>query len=187
VQRTYLYVTPEEYKAIESHGAQWDNETKRWYIDTDQSPKDFAKWLPFDYDVASPEDTESNIVSDQAFVAAATVSCQECSSSMEVICIYCDTGSASDEPLTQFSVSHIFAMCDELREQLRPWPNFQGTKGGLFVNICHACGARIDDLYLHTEPGDAFFDIPTMPIGSIKLIPLTGIVQLSGSEHFQVE
>jgi hypothetical protein len=187
VQRTYLYVTPEEYKAIESHGAQWDNETKRWYIDAEQSPNDFARWLPFNDDAESPEDTDFNVISDRAFVAAATVSCNECSTSVEVICIYCDSGSASDEPLTEFSVSHIFSMSDALREQLHPWPNFQPTQSGLFVNRCHACGARIDDLYLHTEPGDAFFDIPTMPPGSIKLTPLTGTIWLSGSEHFQVD
>ena len=187
MQRTYLFVTPEEYKAIESHGAQWDNETKRWYIDAGQSRNDFARWLPFDDEAGSPEDAEFNIISDQAFVAAAMVPCQECSTSIEVICIYCTSGAASDEPLAQFSVSHIFAMSKNLREQLRPWPNFQPTKGGLFVNSCHACGARIDDLYLHTEPGDPFFDIPAMPPGSNKLTPLTGTIQLSGSEHFQVD
>jgi len=172
---------------MESHGAQWDDETKRWYINAEQSRNNFARWLPFDDDAESSEDTEFNIISDQAFVAAATVSCQECSTSIEVICIYCDSGYASDEPLTQFSVSHIFAMSDELRLQLRPWPNFQPTKDGLFVNSCPACGARIDDLYLHTEFGDAFFDIPSLPPGSIKLTPLTGTIQLSGSEHFQVD
>jgi len=187
MQRTYLFVTPEEYKAIESHGAQWDNETKRWYIDAEQPPNDFARWLPFDDDAESPEDAEFNIISDRAFVAAATVSCQKCSTSIEVICIYCESGSASDEPLTQFSVSHIFAMSDDLREQLRPWSNFQPTKRGPFANSCPACGARNHDLYLHTEPGDAFFDIPSLPPGSIKLTPLTGTIQLSGSEHFQVD
>ena len=187
MQRTHLYVAPEEYSAVESHGAKWDNETKRWYIDAEQSPNDFARWLPFDDDAESPEDMEFNIISDRAFVAAATVPCQQCSTSMEVICIYCASGSASDEPLTQFSVSHITAMNEELREQLCPWPNFQRTKGGLFVNSCHACGARNDDLYLHTEPGDPFFDIPSRPTGSTKLAPLTGTIQLTGSEHFQVD
>jgi len=187
MQRTYLYVTPEEYSAVKSHGAQWDNETKRWYIDAEQSPSDFVRWLPFADDAESPEDTEFNIISDQAFVAAATVPCQQCSTSIEVICIYCDSGTASDGPLTQFSVSHITAMSEELREQLRPWPHFQTTKGGLFVNSCPTCGVRNDDLYLHTEPGDAFFDIPSMPTESIKLTPLAGTIQLSGSEHFQVD
>jgi len=187
MQRTYLYVAPEEYSVVKSDGAQWDNETKRWYIDAEQSPNDFARWLPFADDAESPEDTEFNIISDRAFVAAATVPCQQCSTSMEVICFYCASGTASDEPLTQFSVSHITAMSNELREQLHPWPNFQPTKGGLFVNWCHACGARNDDLYLHTEPGDAFFDIPSMPTESIKLTPLAGTIRLSGSEHFQVD
>lgn len=187
MQRTYLYVAPEEYPAVKSHGAVWDNETKRWYINAEQSPNDFARWLPFDDDAESPEDTDFNIISDQASVAAATVPCQECSTSIEVICIYCDRGSASDEPLTQFSVSHITSMSDELREQLRPWPDFRPTKGGLFVNTCPTCGTRYDDLYLHTEPGDPFFDIPNQPAESIKLTPLTGTVQLSGGEHFQVD
>ena len=64
MQRTYLYVTPEEYGAVKSHGAQWDNETKRWYIDAEQSPNDFARWLPLADDAESLEDTEFNIISD---------------------------------------------------------------------------------------------------------------------------
>ena len=84
-------------------------------------------------------------------------------------------------------VSHITAMSKELREQLRPWPNFKPTKGGLLVNVCQACGARNDDLYLHTEPGDALFDIPSVLTQSIKLIPLAGTIRLSGSEHFQID
>jgi len=182
VHRTYLYVSPEEKSAVESHGAKWDNETKRWYIDAQQSPSDFARWL-----LVQDEDPEFNIISDRAFVAAATFRCLECSTPTEVICIYCESGFASDEPLTKFSVSHITAISEELQEQLRPWPNFQQTDRGLFVNRCHSCSARCDDLYLHTEPGDPFFDIPSTPVGSIKLTPIAGTIQLSGDEHFQVD
>ena len=185
MQRTYLHVPPEENKLAQLQGAKWDNETKRWYIDDDQSDSHFARWLSIN---AGPiENTVFNIISDCAFVAAATVQCHECSSPTEVICIYCENGFASDEPLTQFSVSHITAISEQLQEQLRPWPNFQQTDRGLFVNRCHNCSARCDDLYLHTEPGDAFFDIPSSPVGSIKLTPIAGTIQLSGDEHFQVD
>lgn len=182
MHRTYLYVPPEEKTAVEAQGARWDKETKRWYIEAQQSPAAFARWL-----LVEDDPIEFNIVSDQAFVAAATFRCLECSTQTEVICIYCESGSASDEPLTQFSVSHITAMSQSLLDQIRPWPNFQQTAGGLFVNRCHNCSAQCDDLYLHTEPGDPFFDIPSAPPGSINLTPLVGTIQLTGDEHFQVD
>jgi len=182
VQRTYLYVAPEEKSAVEAQGAKWDNETKRWYIDAQQSSLEFARWL-----LVEDEVPEFNIISDRAFVAAATFRCLECSTPTEVICIYCESGFASDEPLTQFSVSHITAVSEELQEQLRPWPNLQQTAGGLFVNRCQNCRAQCDDLYLHTEPGDPFFDLPSGQIGSTKLTPIAGAIQLCGDEHFQVD
>jgi hypothetical protein len=42
-------------------------------------------------------------------------------------------------------------------------------------------------LYRDAEPGDAFFDIPHAPPGSIKLIHLGGTVRLNGGEHFNVD
>jgi hypothetical protein len=44
-----------------------------------------------------------------------------------------------------------------------------------------------DDMYLHSEPGEIFFDIPSSAPGSIELTPLAGSIQLSGDEHFQVD
>jgi hypothetical protein len=49
------------------------------------------------------------------------------------------------------------------------------------------CGPPQDDLYLHSEPDQPFFDIPHAAPGSIKLTPLTGTIQLNGNEHFTVE
>ncbi len=182
MQRTYLYVPPEEKTAVEAQGAKWDNETKRWYIESQQSPFDFARWLLVD-----DEDPEFNITSDRAFVACATFHCLECSTPTEVICIYCESGFASDEPLTHFTVSHITAVSEALQEQLRSWPNFQKTPSGVFVNRCRNCGAQCDDLYLHTEPGDPFFDLPGGQAGLIELTPIAGTIQLTGDEHFQVD
>ena len=48
------------------------------------------------------------------------------------------------------------------------------------------CGAPQNDLCLHKEPEDLFFDIPSAPPGSISLTPLAGTVRLSGDEHFEV-
>lgn len=182
MHRTYLYVPPEEKTAVEAQGAKWDHETKRWYIEAQQPHFAFTRWLLVD-----DEAPEFNIISDRAFVAAAKFRCLECSRPTEVICIYCESGFVLDEPLTNFSLSHITAMCEGLQEQLRTWPNFQKTAGGLFVNRCHNCGARCDDLYLHTEPGDLFFDLPSGSDGSIELTPIAGTIQLSGDEHFQVD
>jgi hypothetical protein len=189
VHRTYLFVPPEEKSEVQSLGAHWDNDTKRWYIDLDQPSAKFARWLPGANEVDAQEDATFTIVSNQAYVAATTVSCQQCNSNIEVICIHCESGTASGEPLTRFTVSHIWAIDEALEQQLRPWPNFRKVRksnGGFFANHCPHCGVLQDDLYLHTEPGDPFFDIPSAPSGSIRLSPLAGTVRLSGDEHFQV-
>jgi hypothetical protein len=187
--RTYLFVPPEEKAEVQTLGGRWDDETKRWYIDLDQPAATFAKWLAGAGGIDSEDDAAFTIVSDKAFVAATDVPCQHCASNIEVICIHCESGTASGEPLTEFTVSYIWAMGDELKEQLRPWPHFRKADGPdteLVVNHCPHCAAPQDDLYLHAEPGDPFFDISSAPPGSIEMTPLFGAIRLSGDEHFQV-
>jgi len=190
VQRTYLYVPPEERLEVQALGAHWDGDSKRWYIDLDQTATNFARWLPSAKEVDVRDDEIFTIVSSHAYVASATTPCQRCASNIEVICIHCESGTASGEPLTRFTVSHIWAIDEELTQQLRPWPNFRKTgepEDEAFANYCPHCGAPQDDLYLHTEPDDFFFDIPNSPPGSIRLTPLLGTVRISGEEHFQVD
>jgi hypothetical protein len=134
---------------------------------------------------------EFTITSDQAFVAATTVSCWNCHSSIEVICIFCESGTASGELLTQFSVSHVWAMDGALARQLEGWGNFRKVNAGggqesYFANHCPHCGSLQDDLYLHTEPDEPFFDIPHAAAGVVRLAPLVGRVQLSGDESFEI-
>lgn len=190
MERTYLFVPPEEKAEVESLGAQWDTISKRWYIGPADMPAKFSRWLPpFE---EGEEDEEFRIVSNEAFVAATTIRCRRCHTNIEVICIHCASGTASGEPLTQFTVSDIWAMDDELTRQLARWPTFHRTptrqgEPGDFANHCPHCDEIQQDLYLHTEPDDAFFDIPHAPAGSIKLTPLTGTIRLGGSEHFMVD
>ena len=42
-------------------------------------------------------------------------------------------------------------------------------------------------MYLHSEPDELFFDIPSAAPGSIELMPLAGSIELSGDEHFRLE
>jgi hypothetical protein len=187
MERTYLFVPPEEYAELRSLDAHWDDLSKRWYIGRDEAQEKFSRWLP-----SAEHAEELGIISSEAYVAAATVSCQQCQAAIEVICIYCKTGVASDEPLTQFTVSGIWAMDEELARQLRSWPTFLRVVGsehgaGILSNHCSHCGALQDELELHDEPDSPFFDIPHATPGSVRLTPLAGTVRLSGDERFVVE
>jgi hypothetical protein len=183
VDRTYLYVPPEEKAEVEALGALWDAESMCWYIGSQANPEEFSKWLPRDEE----DEEEFTIASSQVYVASTTILCWKCRSKIEVICIFCETGIVSDEPLTHFTVSGIWAMDSALARQLEPWPFFRPVEQeGDFANHCPHCGALQEDLYLHSEPDQPFFSIPRALPGSIKLTPLIGRVQLSGDESFEV-
>lgn len=187
VYRTYLYVPPEESAAVRSAGGHWDEQLKCWYFAPDDDAARFARWLG-----AGPEPTGLAINSAAACVAATTVPCCQCGEPVEVICIHCATGTAFGEPLTQFTVSDVFAMDEALERQLTPWPGFRkmadaGFDGPRYANHCLRCGVEQDDTDLHAEPGAPFFDIPHAAPGSIRLTPLAGEVRLSGDEHFTIE
>jgi Domain of unknown function (DUF5710) len=188
VQRTYLFVPPEEYSQVQALGAYWDAGSKRWYIEADEPLEPFTVWLS-----DMPTDDEPfSIASSEGYVAAATTSCRRCRSSIEVICIHCESGTVCGDPLARFTVSGIWAMDEGLVRQLRPWPTFRkvddpGAEGSYFGNHCPHCGALQEDMYLHSEPEDPFFDIPRAAAGSITLTPLSGTIRLSGNEHFAVE
>lgn len=185
--RTYLYVPPEENAAVRSAGGHWDERLKCWYLEPDDDPAAFARWLG-----ADPQPAEFSIISDEACVAATTLPCSQCHQPIEAICIYCENGTACGEPLTQFTVTDVLAMSDALARQLAPWPGFRpiaapDRDGPRYANHCLHCGAEQDDRDLHTEPDAPFFDIPRAAPGSIRLIPLVGEVRLTGDEHFTVE
>lgn len=126
-------------------------------------------------------------------MASAAARCRQCGASIDVICIHCESGSVSGEPLDRFTVSHIWAMDEALAGQLGRWPAFRrsddraGNRAGDFANHCAQCGAVQDELFLHAEPDAPFFNIPGTEPGSIALTPLAGTVRLSGDEHFEAE
>jgi hypothetical protein len=186
MDRTYLFVPPEEYAELRSLGGSWDDLSKRWYIGPEDTEEKFSRWLP-----SAEDDEELGIISSEAYVAAATVTCWQCQAAIEVICIYCESGVSLDEPLTQFTISGIWAMDEELARQLGPWPTFRKDVhaehgAGNFSNHCSHCGAPQDELELHDEPDSPFFDIPGATPGSVRLTPLVGTVRLSGDERFVV-
>jgi Domain of unknown function (DUF5710) len=187
VERTYLFVLPEEKSEVQALGARWDADSKRWYIESNEASDRFSRWLP-----DAEDEEEFTIASTQGYVAAAATSCQRCRASIEVICIHCESGTVSGEPLTRFTVSDISAMDEDLARQLRPWPNFKRVGGrdgdaSYFANHCPRCGSLQEDMYLHSEPDEPFFNIPRAAPGSITITPLAGTIHLSGDEHFEVD
>jgi len=181
VNRTYLYVSPEEYTEVEVSGAHWDDRSKCWYVDANEDTAKFAKWLP---DERSED--EFTIASNEAFVASANIACWQCHHRIEVICVYCESGTVCDEPLTRFTVSNLWATDGHLAEQLTQWPFFtRDDSQGAYANHCPHCGAVQDELYLHSEPEHPFFSIPRAEPAAVKLTPLNGRVQMSGDESFE--
>jgi len=143
-------------------------------------------------DLSDGAEAEFTIVSSHASVVAAVVSCESCYAKTEVICIHCESGTACGESLTHFTVSDISAIDEALARQLEPWPTFRkldssDEQAGLYANHCHRCGAVQEEMYLHSEPGEPFFDIPHASAGSIRRTPLVGPIRLSGDEHFEFE
>jgi hypothetical protein len=187
VDRTYLFVPPEEKAEVEALGGRWDSKTMCWYIGSDEEPARFSRWLSD----SDESDEGFGIVSSQAYVASARASCASCGSTIEVICIYCENGMVSGDPLYRFTLCDVWAMDEALVRQLDPWPQYKkvrdpASQEEYFANHCPGCGTMQDDLYLHSEPGDPFFSIEHAAQGSIELTALVGEVRLSGSEHFEI-
>ncbi len=90
MQRTYLFVPPEEKADVQALGAHWDSDSKRWCIDAQQSATKFKRWLPCADDVAPNDDDVFTISSTEAYVATAKIACQNCGSDIQVICIFCE-------------------------------------------------------------------------------------------------
>jgi hypothetical protein len=137
-------------------------------------------------------EAEFGIVSEAALVASAQTSCAQCRARIEVICIYCESGTEAglDEPMRRFTVSNIWAVDEALAEQLARWPHFKPVGGrhteGLFANHCPHCSAVQEDYLLHDEPGDLFFGISHEAPGLLQFTRLAGRIQLSGDYSFEV-
>jgi hypothetical protein len=173
----------------EALGASWDDVTKCWYLDAGVDQKEFQPWL----DVESCSDDELTISSTEACVASAVTACSKCEAAIEVICLFCMTGTIADEgyePMTEFTLSHIYAMDTALARQLEIWPSFHKGFSSLlqdsyFANHCPHCGTLQEDTFLHMEPDAPFFDIPHAPPDRITLIRLPDPIRLGSDYSFQ--
>lgn len=188
MSRIYLHVPPEERALVEARGAQWDADTKCWYVESGEDVTGLSRWMG-----QGEDEEELDITSSNAHVAQTTISCRGCGALFEAICIHCETGEVSGQELSQFTVADIWAMDNGLAAQLRPWPAFRRMESGVdgpgdYANHCPHCGTPQEDRYLHSEPDDPFFSIPhAVSTGLVRLIPLTGTIRLGGAEHFEVE
>jgi hypothetical protein len=188
MQRIYLDVSPEEYPEAKASGAVWDDASKTWYIEKDTSPALFSRWLNSGW-----EGGEFGIIADEARVISADVPCSQCRESVEVICIYGQSGVDTETggSLEQFTVSNVWAIDTELERQLERWPSYRRVidgdlVGGVFANHCPNCHAVQEEYLLHSEPGDVFFGISSGALSSLRSTPLEGRVQLSGDYGFEV-
>jgi hypothetical protein len=94
------------------------------------------------------------------------------------------SNTVDDKPLAQFTVSTISALDAALAAKLAAWPNFHESDnepGSGYANHCPRCGALQEDLYLHSEPEDPFFNISRT--ASVRLEPLAGRIRLNDREQ----
>jgi hypothetical protein len=135
---------------------------------------------------AAQGEAQFGITSGEACVASAQIACMKCGVTIEVICIYCQSGTdiETGDSMARFTVSNISAMDDALAAQLEAWPCLKpiesGCAAGDYANHCPHCGAPQEDYLLHEEPGDIFFALSQARPGLIELTPLIGPIQLSG-------
>jgi hypothetical protein len=187
--KIYLYVPFEEKAQAKNLGARWDVERKCWYIEREQDPVPFRRWMGGASEVDEDE-REYSVVSEQAYVASAQTHCWKCRAEIEVLCIYCETGRVDGEAYEDFTVSNITALDDSLRQQLERWPSFRfgysrSERKRYVANHCPHCGALQGDYYLHCEPTGAFFTLRHAPAGRIGLEALSGRIHLSGDQGFE--
>ncbi|HEX4025853.1 MAG TPA: DUF5710 domain-containing protein [Steroidobacteraceae bacterium] len=198
MDRVDLYVSPEEYAEVRALGACWDQSAACWYLNAAMDPRRFERWLPDSAgagagaSVSGEGDGDAEreaftIRSDQAYVVCTASTCCSCRRGIDVLAIYCRRGTASEEPLEQFTVQGIWAMEPGLARQLERWPSFRfDARQGCYANHCPLCGAPQDEAALHDEPDQPFFSIDPADTQSLRLTPLTGIVQLSGDYGVEV-
>jgi hypothetical protein len=184
MNRTYLFVPPEERAEVEQLGAQWDSANKRWFVEGALSSS-LKRWSSI------LEEDEYSVISSDAYVASTDIPCPHCGQKTEVVAIYCLSGTVLDEPLERFTISDIRAIDEALLQGLKRWPRFRRTTDGGafgdFANHCAACGDVIGDINLHSEPEHAFFDIVHAVDRAMILVPLARTIRLSGSEHFVID
>jgi hypothetical protein len=168
-------------------GASWDADAQGWWIEADAAAEKFSRWLGA---VTEPHEVRAetyDVVSHEACVVTARVSCAQCGADIEVLCIHCFGGTVAEEPLQQFTVSDIREMDEALLRQVALWPYFRKVPDGGFVNYCTRCGEPQEDMQLHSEPQQPFFDVPAaIAAGRGICTPLLGTIRLNGDEHFLV-
>jgi len=106
---------------------------------------------------------------------------------IQVVCIHCASGLVFGDPVSQFTVADVRTSMSHLRDnlvlgQLRKSCRENG--GCLFRESLPGLRAEQDDMYLHSEPDEPFFDIPSAAPAQSSL-RARGSIELSGDEHFQ--
>ena len=195
VPRTPLFVPPEEYAEVATLGAAWDRGGKYWYLTEDDEPGKFTRWLAEGGRPEGPDEMDPGhaerfaIESDHACAVTAWVPCQDCGKIIQVICLYCLTGTVREEPLEQFTVSHISAVDPGTAQLLSRWPLFHRAKGeSVFSNHCPQCHEAQQEMLLHSEPDQPFFDVEAaIESGAATVTALQGTVRVDGDEAFKVE
>jgi hypothetical protein len=183
MERTYLYVPFEEHDDARRQGALWDADAKCWYISANEAPSRFRRWLGLEVS------DQYAIVSDQAYIACAQTSCCCCAATIEVICVYCNSGLIDGERYRSFSVSNILVVDAVLSQALERWPSYHlishQNQPQQFANHCPRCAAAQPDYLLHDEPQGVFFTLDH-DTTRVHFIALNGRVQLNGDESLRL-
>ena len=150
-----------------SKGAFWDVEQKTWFVPDHKDINDFHQWID--------RSKVSVVIKSPVSIALNSSDCYKCANKTAVISLasnnfyYLNTDENEDEKWFRADGLSFFSMPVFIENEIagkikRLFPNYKiayskTAESSYRANHCEQCGALQGDLFLHSEPGGAFFPL----------------------------
>lgn len=174
MKRVDLQVPFAQKDEAKKRGAQWDNNSKVWYVPEGVDPSLFKQWLP-----GPPQ---LNTRAERYFIAESLTACWKCGEATRVLGIVLPAGhetaeddnewTRNDDPaivsyasfLLPDNATRIQALSRKYRVDFS-----KTTNSSYWMNHCDRCGMKQGDFELYCEPDGAFFPTSEQAASRITL------------------